>query len=246
MFTIPYRDQVRNVIIEKARQDERIVAAAVVGSYAQGNEDRWSDIDLTFGVKEGFKIIDVLQSWTEYIYQQFSGVVLLDVQRGNTTYRVFMLPGCLQVDLSFSLEKDFGAVGQSFKLLYGNLYKMQQPKSESQNELFGWLIHHLIRARFCVERNRLWQAEYWISEARDYSLKLACFAHNLNADYARGFDDLPIEILAPYKQAFVKEISRDEILRVIKVIMSALYKISNEVNKMIDNVKETLTELETI
>lgn len=246
MFTVSYREDVRNRIIDKAKQDECIAAAAVVGSYALGNEDRWSDIDLTFGVKEGFQIVDILQSWTRYVIQEFSAVVLLDVQRGNTIYRVFMLPGCLQLDLSFSPERDFGAVGQNFKLLYGNHYKKLESKSESVNELFGWVIHHLVRARFCAERNRLWQAEFWLSEARDYSLKLACFAHNLNPDYARGFDDLPVEILSSYKQAFVNEISKHEILRVIKVIISALPEISNEVNQMIGKIRETLKELDTL
>lgn len=114
MFTVEYRDEVRNKIIAKAKTDRRIVSAAVVGSYAKGTVDKWSDIDLTFGVDEAFSITSLLDSWTEYITREFSGVVLLDVHRGKTIYRVFVLPGCLQLDLSFSPAKEFGAVGQHF------------------------------------------------------------------------------------------------------------------------------------
>lgn len=243
MFTIQYREEVRNKILDKAKQDKRIVAAAIVGSYAQSKEDQFSDIDLTFGVSEQHTVFELLQSWTEYIVQNFSAVVLLDVQRGATTYRVFILPKLLQLDISFSPEKDFGAIGENFKLLYGKQFEKPQPKSQTSEEIFGWIVHHLVRARFCVERNRLWQAEFWLNEARDYSLKLACIVQNLNPDYAREFDDLPKELLGKYKNAFVKEISRTEILRVLKFLTLQLAEISDEVKQMTYEVKETLNEL---
>lgn len=30
-------------------------------------------------------------------------------------------------------------------------------------ELFGYALHHALLARFCIERGRFSQAEYWIS-----------------------------------------------------------------------------------
>ncbi len=243
MFTVQYREEVLEKIIDKAKQDTRIVSAAVVGSYALGNEDRWSDIDLTFAVREEFTVAEILHSWTEYVLQEFSGVVLFDAVRGNTVYRVYMLPGCLQVDLSFSPEKEFGAVGKNFKLLYGKQFEKPQPKPQANAEIFGLLIHHLVRARFCSERNRLWQAEFWISEARNYALKLACIAHHINPDYARGFDDLPQSVLSLFKETYVKELSKSEILRALQLIITALPNISDEVNEMTIKVKETLSSL---
>ena len=232
MFTVSYRDEVRERIIAKAKTDSRIVSAAVVGSYAKGTVDKWSDIDLTFGIDEAFTITSLLDSWTEYIAKEFSGVFLLDVQRGKTTYRVFVLPGCLQLDLSFSPAKEFGAVGQHFILLYGKQYEMPQTKTQGSDEIFGWIIHHIIRARFCVERSKLWQAEFWISEARNYALKLACMSRGLNTDYGRGFDDLPDDILDLFKNSFVTQPNRKEVLRVINCIIDTLPGISDEVNQL--------------
>jgi hypothetical protein len=40
--------------------------------------------------------------------------------------------------------------------------------------MFGYAVHHLVRARFCIERERLWQAQYWLSGARDLMLSRAC------------------------------------------------------------------------
>jgi predicted nucleotidyltransferase len=55
MFAIEDRDRIRDTLIEKARQDPQIVAAAVVGSTVTGG-DRWSDLDLTLGVAEGVSL----------------------------------------------------------------------------------------------------------------------------------------------------------------------------------------------
>jgi|DewCreStandDraft_4_1066084.scaffolds.fasta_scaffold06137_11 predicted nucleotidyltransferase len=246
MFTTEYREDVRNKILEEAKHDSRIVSAAIVGSYAQYKQDQFSDIDIMFGVSKLHTVSELLQSWTEYIVQEFSAVMLLDVQRGTTIYRVFMLPGCLQVDISFSPEKDFGAIGEHFKLLYGKQYEKPQSKKQTSEELFGWIIHHLVRAKFCVKRNRLWQAEFWLSEARDYALKIACIANNLNSDYARGFDDLPKEILGLFKNTMVKEVNKTEILRVHNNLMLLLPKLSNEVNQMVKKANTILNELKVL
>lgn len=40
MFTIQYREEVREKIITKAKTDTSIVSAAVIGSYASGRVDR--------------------------------------------------------------------------------------------------------------------------------------------------------------------------------------------------------------
>ncbi len=252
MFTIQSREEVREKIISHAKSDSRIVSAAVIGSYAQGTVDRWSDIDLTFGVDEAFTITSLLASWTDYVAKEFGAIVLFDLPVEKIIYRVFILPGCLQVDLSFSPASEFGAMGPHFKLLYGGQYekpqhskqhKKSQTKHQQTQELFGYLVHHILRARFCAERNKLLQAEFWISETRNYALKLACISRGLNVDYGRGFDDLPDNILSAFKNSYVKELSKDEILRVIKVLITGLATISDEVKELSVNLNHILNDI---
>lgn len=51
LFTPEYRDSVRGRVLALAESDARVVAAAEVGSQAGASGgDRWSDLDLTFGV----------------------------------------------------------------------------------------------------------------------------------------------------------------------------------------------------
>src|SRR2546423_594989 len=102
MFTVDDRDRVYERVLEMARQDPRIVAGAVVGSLALSQGDRWSDLDLTFGVADDSKVDDVLTDWTRKIGGEFNAAHLFDLSAGPSIYRVFLLPGCLQFDLSFT------------------------------------------------------------------------------------------------------------------------------------------------
>ena len=53
LFTPADRDQLRDLLIQAARDDERSTGGALTGSAARDAEDRWSDIDLAFGLGSG-------------------------------------------------------------------------------------------------------------------------------------------------------------------------------------------------
>ncbi len=50
MFTVEQRGAVRERVLGLAEDDDRVVAGAVVGSFAVDRGDRYSDLDLTFGI----------------------------------------------------------------------------------------------------------------------------------------------------------------------------------------------------
>ena len=60
VFTVEYRDRVRDRLLEMAHRDARVVAGAAVGALAAGSGDRWSDLDLTFGLADGVSADSVL------------------------------------------------------------------------------------------------------------------------------------------------------------------------------------------
>ncbi|WP_225448257.1 hypothetical protein [Streptacidiphilus sp. P02-A3a] len=49
----------------------------------------------------------------------------------------------------------------------------------------------------CVERQRWWQAEHWVSAVRDQVLALACLRLGHPTGYAKGAHLLPPELTAP-------------------------------------------------
>src|SRR5262249_35696467 len=156
-----------------------------------GGGDRWSDLDLTFGLAEGTTPSAILAEWTPRLESELGAVTLFDLPYLSSLYRVFLFPGSLQVDLSFTPAAEFGAIGPRFRLLFGRAVERSQTAPAARRHVFGLGIHHLVRARFSIERGRRWQALHWIDHAREQALALACGRHGLETSYARGCDDLP-------------------------------------------------------
>ena len=243
MFSVQDRDRLHDRILEMAKADTRVVSGAVVGSLALSNGDRWSDLDLTFAVSDQFSIYDVLEEWTQTIFKEFGAAHLFDLPSGPSVYRVFLIPTCLQFDLSFTPASKFGATSPKFRLLFGSAVERAFHQPPSAHELFGYAVHHALRARFCIERGRYWQAEYWISSLRDYALNLACLRRGLPANNARGYDDLPSEVQALFKDSFVTSLERTELLRVFGCVVEGFLQETDEVKELAATVKPQLLEL---
>jgi hypothetical protein len=229
VFTVEERERVHERVLELARTDPRVVAGAVVGAQAVGSGDRWSDLDLTFGIEEGVPVKDVLSDFTRAMEDEFEAVRLFDLPRGKAIYRVFLVPGLLQVDLSFAPASEFGARGPQFALLFGDTVEVPQIEQSAADELFGLAAHHAVRARICIERGRLWQAEFWISALRAHALELARLRRGLEAAWGRDLDRLPAQVLADFESALVRRIAADELLRALAVATEGLLREGAEV-----------------
>jgi hypothetical protein len=243
VFTVEERDRVRDRVLELASADPRVVAGAAVGALAEGGGDRWSDLDLTFGVAEGVGVGEVLADWSAELARELDAVYLFDLPRDSSIYRVFLLPGCLQLDLSFTPAPEFGARGPKFRLLFGSAVDSAHFPQPSPRDLFGLGVHHAVRAWFCIERGRLWQAEYWISELRDYALSLACLSRGLAPVEGRGLDQLPPEVLVSFDEALVRSVERDELLRALGRAVDGLLRESAEAADLAAKVEAQLREL---
>jgi len=243
MFSINDRNRLEDHVLKLAGSDERIVSGAVVGSLALGDGDRWSDLDLTFAVADNVSVFDVLEDWTRNLVAAFDATHLFDLSSDTSIYRVFLLPNCLQFDLSFTPASSFGAAGPKFKLLFGRAVDKPFSQPPPAQELFGYAVHHLLRARFCIERGRYWHAEYWISSARDLALSLACRRRGLPAFHGRGFDDLPAEVLNTFSTTFVTSLERAELLRALGLVVHGLLGEADGVRDLAAKVESQLHEL---
>jgi hypothetical protein len=216
VFTPQERDRVRQQIVEWANADARVVAGAIVGSLAHTPGDRFSDIDLTFGVRDDCPTSEVMEDWTQRLTSDVDAIQLFDLPFGGALYRVFLLPGCLQLDLSFAPAATFGAIGPRFRLLFGAAVDKPFPPPPDPRHVFGYGVHHAVRARVCIERARYWQAEYWISGVRDQALTLACVRLGLASHYGQGFDSLPDAIRSSAAGALVRSTDRIDLLQALK------------------------------
>src|SRR3989440_42857 len=134
--------------------------------------------------------------WTERMSGEGGAVHHLDVYLGDTLFRVFLLANTLQVDLAFWPATEFGAIGPTFRLLFGtaNERPARPPPAAALLIGMGWL--YALHARSSIARGRAWQAEYMVSGMRDQVLALACLRHGVPAVEGRGIDRLPPEATA--------------------------------------------------
>lgn len=234
MYTVEQRDALRDRVLRLGREDDRVVAGAAVGSLALGGGDRFSDLDLTFGVADDSWVAEVLEDWTRALVEEDGAVHLVDLERVPTIYRVFLLPDSLQFDLSMTPAAQFRPAGPRFKLLFGQTASGPGARPPSApghlfistpalpHDLFGWGVIYALHARACIERGRVFQAEHYVGAVRDHALALACLREGVAARQARGYDDLSPETLARFEGARVGTLEREALRSALAASFLAL------------------------
>ena len=257
MFTIEQRSALRERVLRLAEQDDRVVAGAAVGSLAVDGGDRFSDLDLTFGIADHVSVAEVLDDWTRTLIGERDAVHLVDLERGPTTYRVFVLPEALQFDLSMTPAAQFRPAGPRFRLLFGETASDDAGSSTPRapgglfiptpavaEDLFGWGVIYALHARACIERGRVWHAEHYVGAVRDHALSLACLREGLVAVQARGYDDLSAETLARFKDAHVGAVEPEALRAALAASVRALMREGAEARlPHADTVAQRLVEL---
>jgi hypothetical protein len=208
-------------MLRLAENDERVVAGAAVGSLAVGSGDRFSDLDLTFGIADGVPVTRVLDDWNRTLIEELDAIPIADLEAGPTLYRVFLLPDALQFDLSMTPATEFCPAGPRFQLLFGETAAdkpeghprwqagLFHPTPLVAGDVFGWGVIYAMHARACIERGRVWQAEHYVGAVRDHALSLACLRRGLAAAQARGYDELPPETLTDFDRTHVASLEPD-------------------------------------
>ena len=203
-----------------------MVAGAAVGSLAVDAGDRFSDLDLTFGVADHVPLADVLDDWTRTLVDELDAVHLADLERGSTIYRVFLLPDALQFDVSLTPAAEFRPAGPRFRLLFGETApgEPEVPTPPVARDLFGWGVIYALHAHACIERGRIWQAEHYVGAVRDHALSLACLREGLPAVQARGHDDVSAETLARFEAAHVGALDPEALRGALAASVRALMR----------------------
>ena len=87
LFTPDQRHLLRSKLLRYAADDPRISGAAITGSAAAGREDRWSDIDLAFGVADAPDLPKVLADWTAHMYDRHLAEIVRPRGCGASAFR---------------------------------------------------------------------------------------------------------------------------------------------------------------
>jgi hypothetical protein len=253
VFTVEQRDGLLERMTAFAGEDARVVAGAVVGSLAVDAGDRYSDLDLTFAVSDDVAVADVLDDWTRMLVEELGAARLVDLERGPTIYRVFLLPDALQLDLSMTPSAEFRPAGPRFRLLFGETAPGEPETATGTlfidtpaiaEDIFGWGVIYALHARACIERGRLWQAEHYVGAVRDHALSLACLREGVTVVQARGYDDLSAETRARFEDVHVGPIEASGLRAALEGSVRALIAEALEARvRNVEVVAERLAEL---
>jgi hypothetical protein len=91
-------------------------------------------------------------------------------------------------------------------------------------ELIGYAWLYALHARSSIARNKVWQAEYMISNVRDHVLAIACRRLGLPAVEGRGMDALPADVADPLRDALVRSLEPAELRRALSAAIDALLR----------------------
>jgi GNAT superfamily N-acetyltransferase len=226
VFTRARRDDVRRQLLELARQDPQIPAAANTGSYAVDGGDAFSDIDLAFAITGD--LTAALARWTELLRRDFGAVQHWDLPVDPSVYRVFLLADGLEVDIAFTPAADFGPRGPKWQLAFGAPEVIEHrpnpggSDADRQRELIGLAWHHVLHARACIGRGKYWEAEWLIAGVREKVLALGCLRLGYSSSFARGADQLPAALSDPLRASLVRTLAPVELRRALAVTVAAL------------------------
>ena len=213
MFSTEERARIRDQLLKRAEADDAIVGAAYTGSLGTGAGDRWSDTDLVLAVRG--ELAPTLNRWTDWLYQEHKAQHHWDLPVGPKLIRVFLLPGWLELDLTFAPEADFAPRGPQWQTIFGHAQPLDPYPPTDRDLLAGPLWHHALPARICLARGYWWQAEHWISAMRDHVITMACARLGLPAANAKGADLLPDDLTAPLQATLVRELTETELRRAL-------------------------------
>lgn len=219
MFTAADRDRRLADLLTYARSDPTVTAAALVGSAARQETDRWSDIDLALRLEAGADPVAAADAWRVQLAHTDEVADHLDLRSGSALYRVFLLADSLQIDLSFWPAPVFAGNGEPFELLFGEAHPSRTATPPDLHSAIGWAWLYALHARPALARGRPWQALQMLDGLRDRVLTLACCRHGVPAHQGRGVDRLPSEVLAAVEDTLV---ARPELTRLAAAFASGI------------------------
>lgn len=191
MFTAVDRVRLRDSLLDRARADDRVVGAALVGSAASGTEDAYSDIDLALRLTPGAPFDEVVADWSEWMRRKHSVVATMDLGNPGALYRVFLLASTLQIDLSFWDHDQFGSNGRGpFAMCFGEEPPLPSGPRFNLEARLGMAWLYALHVRSALARGRTWQALYMINGLREEIASVWAFRAGLDPVQGRGLDAL--------------------------------------------------------
>ena len=228
IFDVSDRDATLSRVLELLEADPGIDAAVITGSLGAGRADRWSDFDLTAVVADGAECEEVAAEWVERLYRELPVAHHYETAFGTSLVRGFLLSDGLLADLGFTPSADF-SVWAPVRVAFDRTGKATaaaaamepwSPTPDWRGEA-GFAFHDVLHACTAANRDRPWQALYYLQRVRTRTLALGSERHGFDSDEFRHVDDLPPNERDPLLATLVTELDRASLLGAIDLATRA-------------------------
>jgi hypothetical protein len=228
LFAPSDRDATLARVLELLEADPRIEAALITGSLAAEAADRWSDIDVSALVADAQDCEGVSDDWIARLYRELPVAHHYRTAFGATIVPGFLLENGLEVDLAFTPAAEFtvwAPVRVAFDRTGTARRAAESPVTWSPTPDWpgeaGFAWHDVLHACVAANREKPWQALFYLQRVRTRTLGLASERHGWDADEFARVDELPAPERDPLLASLVTALEPAPLLRAIEVATRA-------------------------
>lgn len=237
VFNASERAAIVDNIIEFTKQNEHIIALIAVGSGSYGYIDELSDIDFVIAIDQDENMDIVMDYVAEQLNKRLHFLYFKQVQERRL--QVYLSDQYLEIDIGYGAYTRAAAIQKDWKVLFDksgtvdeamrsfwNWYGKAPKTEELDKKLFecsDTVWHYFMHAAVAIKRGQYWRAVSDLELARNQLIGLLGLRYSLDMNRGRDVDKLPKEELAALKRTLVSELSREELLSCLDVLIDAVY-----------------------
>ncbi|MGB3717872.1 MAG: aminoglycoside 6-adenylyltransferase [Candidatus Promineifilaceae bacterium] len=227
-FTEEDRLTILNDLLASLGQDERLVGVLLVGSAADGFDDRYSDIDLSVVVAEDSQVSEVLSDWKTRIAVLFPVLSSFEVNYAENMFLAgFLLTNYLEMDIGFSGFKDLFAKRSRWRVVFdhsGQIEETMQSSWENRvvtgpeaeyRRLLDSIWHYITHVAVSISRGHNWRALHYLETVRTRAIELVCIRRGFDPHHFRPVHHLPPEFQVELQETLPQNTEDSEILRAL-------------------------------
>ncbi|HET6445901.1 MAG TPA: nucleotidyltransferase domain-containing protein [candidate division Zixibacteria bacterium] len=228
-FTEEERQDILNDLLALMGQDDRLSGVILVGSAAEGFDDRFSDIDLSVVVDGEHEVATLFDDWKTRIAALFPVLSVFEVAHSENMFLSgFLLTNILELDIGFLSIKDLLAKQRRWKIVFDrsgqieeimrSSWENREPsdrESEYRRRLDS-IWHYITHTALSIARGHRWRAIHYLDVVRVRSIELACIRRNLDPHHFRPVHLLPPDFLDQLQGTLPKSAEETEIFRALR------------------------------
>ncbi len=236
----PNQQVVLERFINACRQDQRVIAAFLAGSYARGAADAYSDLDLDLITTD--EDFDDFYARRHAFMRQLGEPLFLE-SFGNPNLIFYIYENGAEGELGIGRESrleglhtgPYQVLLDKRGLLTGAVYSIQPPETREQTEklrrLLTWFWHECMHFITALGRGQLWWAQGQLEAMRGFCASLARMHSNFLDDsigeepYFKIEDATAVEQLSPLQATF-GPMEKSHLLKASQVVVQVFRELA--------------------